>query len=134
MHVSNIHYNPTTKARTLKARCSYILNLPATTPHVVRSLRLFPTQSRSLWWWSRHGNEWSTYLDEHLQTRLQREQKILRYKYSKALRRRALWEREAVHPWWGWRVLSNRLKRRWRDEESMSSSSRPEADVQDPKK
>ena len=58
----------------------------------------------------------------------------MRYKYSKALRRRELWEREAVHPRRGWHVPHHWIKRRLFDAESMSSSSRLQADVQEPEK
>src|SRR4051794_34302016 len=134
MHASHIHRASITKDRVSKARCSCKVNLLAIRPTITQPLRIFPSQSRGLWWWSRHGNEWSTYLGEHLQTRLQREQKIMRYKYSKALRRRALWESEAAHPQWGWRVPSYWIRRRLLDGENMSSSSRLQADAQEPKK
>jgi hypothetical protein len=58
----------------------------------------------------------------------------MRYKYSKALRRRALWESEAAHLQWGWRVPHHWIRRRLLDGEKMSSSSRLQADVQEPKK
>src|SRR5437868_882012 len=133
MHVSNIH-RASIKDRVSKAKCSCRTNLLTVKPTITRPLRIFPQQSRGLWWWCRRGNAWSTYLDEHLQTRLQREQKIMRYQYSKALRRRALWEGEAAHPQWGWRVPSRWIRRRLLDGESMSSSSRLQAEVQEPKK
>jgi hypothetical protein len=58
----------------------------------------------------------------------------MRYKYSKALRRRALWEREAVHQTWGWRVPSHSIRRQVLAGENISSSSRLQVDVQEPKK
>jgi hypothetical protein len=58
----------------------------------------------------------------------------MRYKYSKALRRGALWESEAAHPQWGWRVPGHWIRRRLIDGENVSSSSRLQADVQEPKK
>jgi hypothetical protein len=134
MQVSNIHRASITKDRVFKARCSCRAHLLAERPSITQPRQIFPSQSRALWWWSRRANEWSTYLDEHLRTRLQRERKIMRYKYSKALRRRALWESEVTYPHWGWRVPSHWARRRLRDGESMSSSSRLWAGVQEPQK
>jgi hypothetical protein len=134
MHVSHIHHASITKARASKARCSCTFDLLAARPTTTRVLQTRPALSRGLWWWSRRGNEWSTYLDEHLQTRLQREQKIMGYKYSKALRRRALWEREGAHRHWGWHLPSHWIRRRrFLAGENLSSSPRPQADLQKPK-
>lgn len=60
------------------------------------------------WWWRRGGDDWSSSLDDSFQRHMLRKQRILRYKYSKALRRRELWDRDAAHnamrPTWGWKI------------------------------
>ncbi|KAL2429982.1 hypothetical protein ABEF95_013672 [Exophiala dermatitidis] len=63
---------------------------------------------RTLWWWSRHSGEWpSASTDESLEDRFRRHEKIMRSRYSKYLRRRAMWEKdECAH--WPWH-MSGRL-------------------------
>ena len=47
-----------------------------------------------MWWWRRLGNEWASCPDENSLKRVERERKLVRHKYAKELRRRALWAHE----------------------------------------
>ncbi len=71
-------------------------------------------------------------MDEHLQNRHEREQKILRYKYSKALRRRALWDVEGTNPRSEWQVARRWIRRRLSRGDGLSTSCRMQAEVQEP--
>ncbi|KAK5047318.1 hypothetical protein LTR84_006840 [Exophiala bonariae] len=66
---------------------------------IERTARIHAAQVRMLWWWNRQPSDWQSSFDEHTEERLRRHQKIMRYKYSKALRRRAMWERDDIQPW-----------------------------------
>jgi hypothetical protein len=60
------------------------------------------------WWWKRGAYDWTSNLDESFQRHILRKQRILRYKYSKALRRRQLWDRDpsdnTLRQSWGWHI------------------------------
>lgn len=65
---------------------------------------------------------------------MRRFQRIMRYKYSKALRRRDLWDREdGFRSFWGWRLPRQWLGGRWSDGKTLSSGKPLQADVQDPR-
>jgi hypothetical protein len=68
----------------------------------------FASRRTFSWWWKRGGNDWTSQSDESFQQHMLRKQRILRYKYSKALRRKHLWDRDPSHnalrPTWGWRI------------------------------
>jgi hypothetical protein len=72
-----------------------------------RSLSFTARRSFS-WWWKRGANECSSSLDDSFQRHMLQKQRILRYKYSKALRRRQLRDRDPSHnaprPTWGWQI------------------------------
>ncbi|KAL8243758.1 hypothetical protein R6Q59_010016 [Mikania micrantha] len=86
-------------------------------PSVLRFLTASSTKrqravsARNLWWWSRHGT-WSSPNDETFDERMLRHQKILRHRYSRALRRRAMWERDDTVPSWPGRTNDGRSSRR----------------------
>lgn len=67
---------------------------------VYRTSRSHAIQVRTFWWWGRQGE---SSLDEHLEERLRRHQKIMRSRYSKVVRRRALWDRDD-NPHWPWHM------------------------------
>eukprot|EP01099_Mayorella_cantabrigiensis_P004847 TRINITY_DN371_c0_g2_i1.p1 TRINITY_DN371_c0_g2~~TRINITY_DN371_c0_g2_i1.p1 ORF type:complete len:1083 (-),score=104.08 TRINITY_DN371_c0_g2_i1:329-3577(-) len=69
---------------------------------VDRVNRTHALQVRMLWWY-RRPRDWHTNIDEYLNEGYRRHEKIMKYKYSKALRRRALWDREDT-PRWSWRA------------------------------
>ncbi|KAL2396982.1 hypothetical protein ABEF93_005440 [Exophiala dermatitidis] len=83
-----------------QARCLRTI-LHRTNPH-------YAGHVRTLWWWSRLSGEWpSASADESLEDRFRRHEKIMRSRYSKYLRRRAMWEKdECAH--WPWH-MSGRL-------------------------
>ncbi|OAL19010.1 hypothetical protein AYO22_10339 [Fonsecaea multimorphosa] len=66
-------------------------------------------QVRTLWWWGRQtGNPWSP--PEDFEERVRRHHKIMKSRYYKVLRRRALWESEDtyIRPWRHHRLWANR--------------------------
>ncbi|KAK7900562.1 hypothetical protein LTR67_002844 [Exophiala xenobiotica] len=99
-----------------------------------RAKRINTHQVRNLWWWSRHSNEHPLIIDENLEERMRRHQKIMRSRYSKALKRKALWERGDNHhlPWvvqgrfWGSRYCATKPQ--------PSNSGRPTQDEEHPHK
>ncbi|KAK4939962.1 hypothetical protein LTR10_019814 [Elasticomyces elasticus] len=83
-------------------------------------------QTRTLWWWSRHSGESSS--DENLEERLRRHEKIMRSRYSKSLRRKALWEREDS-PLWPWRPSGRYWRTRYCDYKPSSSETDPKEEA-----
>ncbi|EXJ68992.1 uncharacterized protein A1O5_07927 [Cladophialophora psammophila CBS 110553] len=76
---------------------------------IYRSHRVNAVQIRTLWWWGRQiGNPWSP--TEDFEERARRHHKIMRTRYYKVLRRRALWESEDtyIRPWRHYRLWANR--------------------------
>jgi hypothetical protein len=88
-------------------------NAPATSPLLLRSSPFharYPhnTQPTRSFWWSRR--EWTSYLNPGFQKHIHRQHRILKYKYARALRRSALWERSPTHNQdrpSGWRLASS---------------------------
>lgn len=86
----------------------------------------FETRRSISWWWNSVANDSSSSSDDSFQRHLLRKQRILRYKNSKAVRRRALWDRDPSHGsskhTWPWQVpeVSNAD-----DEQASSSTSQP---------
>jgi hypothetical protein len=97
---------------------------------VIRKGLLSPVPRRTfLWWWMKRGtNDWTPSVDDSFQRHIMRKEKMLRYKYSKAIRRRQLWDRDPSHnflrPTWGWQIpgLSST-----NDGQALSSKSSPPA-------
>src|SRR5271156_5659892 len=125
---------PVLKARSSSICAPYVATVLKRQHPRQRASYILTAQSRSLWWWSRRVHEWPSYTDEYLQARLQRAQKIMRYKYSKALRRRALWDRDMADPRWAWGMPVHWAKGRWTGAETLSSCSGLNARIQDPEK
>ncbi|KIW91795.1 uncharacterized protein Z519_07765 [Cladophialophora bantiana CBS 173.52] len=76
---------------------------------IYRSHRVNAVQIRTLWWWGRQtGNPWSP--TEDFEERVRRHHRIMRTRYYKVLRRRALWEPEDtyIRPWRHHRLWANR--------------------------
>jgi len=94
---------------------------------ISRSRHDHAAQVRTLWWWGgRKGHYCSSSLDESMEERLRRHQKIMRYRYSKALRRRAVWESdENPRLSWPWRMPGRWLGRRCGYHRTWSSESPP---------
>lgn len=95
-------------------------------------------QTRTFFWWNYRSQDWSSYLDVNFQKHMKRRQRRLMYKYSKSLRRKELWERDASHDShrhpWGWRLSSSWGKGRWVDDDRLSSLRSKESDLkQEPK-
>lgn len=63
-------------------------------------------QQRALWWWARRANDWANNVDEAWERKWRRQQRLLQYRYVKAIRRKSLWEREYtndnIHSLWPW--------------------------------
>lgn len=74
----------------------------------------------------RGTNDWTPSVDDSFQRHIMRKEKMLRYKYSKAIRRRQLLDRDSSHnfprPTWGWQIpgLSST-----NDGQALSSKSSP---------
>ena len=82
-------------------------------------------QVRQLWWWGRHRNEWTSF-DENMEERVRRHERILRHRYSKMLRRRALWERDVSSRLsWPWKSSNRWLAGHVSDAQNLSSSPSP---------
>ncbi|KAI1628198.1 hypothetical protein EDD37DRAFT_560028 [Exophiala viscosa] len=93
---------------------------------IYRADRSHTLQTRTLWWWSRHWSEASP--DENLEERLRRHEKIIRARYSKSLRRKALWEREDS-PLAPWRPSGRYLRTRYCDYKPSSSEVDPKEEA-----
>ncbi|ERF74799.1 hypothetical protein EPUS_03183 [Endocarpon pusillum Z07020] len=79
----------------------YVRSMPlcstCASPNALKqSLSLNSRRSFS-WWWKRGTTDWSSNLDDSFQRHLLRKERLLRYKYSKAIRRRQLWDRDPSH-------------------------------------
>ncbi|KIV90032.1 hypothetical protein PV10_07378 [Exophiala mesophila] len=88
-------------------------------PTIDRASHGHTLQLRMLWW-CHHTRDWQANHDEYLAEGIKRHEKIMRHKYSKALRRRALWENDEV-PRWSWRVTKY-LASKHQAKQSLSTS------------
>lgn len=59
----------------------------------MRPSRVLNNHGRSLWWWSSRANRWANRLDEAFEGQWRRQEQLLNYRYAKAMRRRALWDK-----------------------------------------
>ncbi len=102
-----------------------------------QSTRRHAVHLRTLWWWGLHSGERQSSMDENLEERLKRHQRIMRSRYSKAVRRRALWDREDNERW-PWHMSGRYWSTRHCGVNSMSSANPNPAEskttqkVQDP--
>lgn len=67
-------------------------------------------QVRCLWWWGKHSRGWWSSQDD-LEERLRRHQALMMHRYTKAMKRRSLWDREHTPSPLGWRVGSCKTNR-----------------------
>ncbi|OQU95397.1 hypothetical protein CLAIMM_01614 [Cladophialophora immunda] len=96
---------------------------------IYRTYRVNAVQVRTLWWWGRQtGNPWSP--SEDFEERVRRHHKIMKSRYYKVLRRRALWESEDtyIRPWRHHRLWSSR----YCDYKPLSSTGASSQEAKDP--
>ncbi|OAP60004.1 hypothetical protein AYL99_05006 [Fonsecaea erecta] len=96
---------------------------------VPRTYSVNRVQARTLWWWGRQtGNPWSP--TEDFEERMRRHHKIMKSRYYKVLRRRALWESEDtyVRPWRHHRLWASR----YCDYKPLSSTGAPGQEAKEP--
>ncbi|KEF58814.1 uncharacterized protein A1O9_03657, partial [Exophiala aquamarina CBS 119918] len=83
--------------------------------NIQRTTQIHAAQIRMLWWWSRQPIEWQPWCDADQQERVRRHHRLMRHKYAKAWRRKAMWERDDSQPW-SWRsarwLINNRCYER----------------------
>ncbi|KAK5087234.1 hypothetical protein LTR05_004405 [Lithohypha guttulata] len=80
---------------------------------------------RNLWWWGRRDRSSQSYVDD-MEERLRRHHALMMHRYTKAVRRRALWERDGSPRYYGWGHLRCRMR-------GMSSTEPLRAKVEEPK-
>ncbi|RMZ80166.1 hypothetical protein DV737_g3089, partial [Chaetothyriales sp. CBS 132003] len=88
--------------------------------------------TRAIWWWGRQRTDWTPHHDECLEERLRIYQRILRHRSSKMLRRRAMWEREAIAPAssWPWRMPGRLIGQQLQNIQNLSSTTATRAKVE----
>ncbi|RMD41690.1 hypothetical protein DV735_g3461, partial [Chaetothyriales sp. CBS 134920] len=90
-------------------------------------------QTRSIWWWQRQRADCTPHHDDSLEERLRIYQRFLRHRSSKMLRRRAMWDRDAMAPAssWPWRMPAPLIGRHLQKVQNLSSTTTAKARVQD---
>ncbi|KAK5085060.1 hypothetical protein LTR70_005667 [Exophiala xenobiotica] len=61
-------------------------------------------QVRTLWWWGKRNRGWLSSEQDDMEERLRRHQALMMHRYSKAMRRRSLWDRDDSPKHTAWRM------------------------------